>query len=53
MDPRNNAKSSNVSSAFAFRNKVSGSHHLETGGIRLVHAGYLELGAISRDGSSE
>ena len=48
IDPRNNAKSSNVSGAFSFRNKVSGSHNPETGGNRLVHAGYLELGAASK-----
>ena len=53
VDPRNNAKGTNISSAFSFRNKVSGSHNPETGGNRLVHAGYLELGAVSRDGSSE
>ena len=42
-----------MSSAFSFRNKDSGSHNLVTGGNRLVRTDYLELGALSRDGSSD
>lgn len=48
-----NAKSSNVPNAFSFRNDVSGSHNPERRGNHLVHAGYLELGTLSRDGPSE
>ncbi|KAL9066665.1 MAG: hypothetical protein Q9161_007424 [Pseudevernia consocians] len=53
VNPRCNTKSTGVSSAFSFRDKIPGSRHQELGVNGLTRADYLELGTLPGGSSSE